>query len=586
MSEAEAAFVKAEDAQEAISVLDGADLRGEEDKDQVGYTGLKLKPKHSQPNARATMSNGTGKSPAMAPVINGGNRWNQEDEDILRLKPKDTALSKPKFVSRQPPAATEAQSSNKSTESRKAVAPLKSAVGTIKRSTLPPSKSKPAAVSTSRYAGFSQFVGTWSVRFEFEEPEEPGRWRSWDINYKIGHNGEMRVGKKGTPQLVPAGSPDDWVADANYEGKYFIKDLPKRGEWEYVWIEDGVMQVHHFSEEDVGESPLGSPNFCLAGEGTCKERNRSEAVDEDGVDASSSNKRAKIEIEEEEVYEDPADQDLPLQVPVHVPDLEGVWYRKFETEQGEHDGGKFTIYDNGEVKMGKKRRLQLVHAGSVDDVRQDPNYQFDGCFLLNKAMGKGTWEYVWLENGIIEMHHFGNSEIGESPLGSPNFWGAGTAFTEKASMRKEQNFEKAGSVSSFRRPLSESAYAMSSQPRSFARPLSESAYGRGREPTLRELLSGGKGSGKGGGTKGGKGGGKWLDDPIDDDDPWGEDSFGPDDRWGKKQQDSWDDDSWGQRRQQGSWERRQRGSWEDDEDKDSWGSWGSWDPPSKKQRMF
>merc|ERR1719420_961238 len=44
-------------------------------------------------------------------------------------------------------------------------------------------------------------------------------------------------------------------------------DLPEAGTWEYVWIEEGIMQVHHFSQKETGVSPFGSPNFSITGTG-------------------------------------------------------------------------------------------------------------------------------------------------------------------------------------------------------------------------------------------------------------------------------------------------------------------------------
>merc|ERR1712224_316556 len=121
-------------------------------------------------------------------------------------------------------------------------------------------------------------------------------------------------------------------------------------------------------------------------------------------------------------------------------------------------------------------------------------------------------EYIWLENGRIQIHNFGSSESGESPFGSPNFWGAGsgTPENEKTSEKKEV--------------------------RSFERSVGGNAERPGQ--TLRELLSGQS---------------QWnTQRGSSQRDSWGEGSWGQD-SWGDGSRgDSWRDGSWGERKQQDS----------------------------------
>ena len=122
--------------------------------------------------------------------------------------------------------------------------------------------------------------------------KQPGRWRSWDVIYKFSADGNVKLGKKGKAQLVPAGSPADDVADANYSGKYFLRNRLEAGTWEYVWIEQGIMHVDHFSEKDTGTSPFGSQNFSISGRGSRGKRTQGESAGEK-VSTEETSERAK-----------------------------------------------------------------------------------------------------------------------------------------------------------------------------------------------------------------------------------------------------------------------------------------------------
>lgn len=102
--------------------------------------------------------------------------------------------------------------------------------------------------------------------------------------------------------------------------------------------------------------------------------------------------------------------------------FEGVWN---VTYRGNTDGGTYAISALGDVTVGKKRTVRLVAVGAEDDKRKDQNYMLPGMFLLDGVHREDTWEYVWLKDGKMHIHHFSAYDALHSPLGSPHFWGIG-----------------------------------------------------------------------------------------------------------------------------------------------------------------
>jgi len=102
--------------------------------------------------------------------------------------------------------------------------------------------------------------------------------------------------------------------------------------------------------------------------------------------------------------------------------FEGVWN---VTYKGNTDGGTYAINATGDVTVGKKRTVRLLPVGSEDDKRKDSNYLLPGMFLLDGVHNADTWEFVWLKEGKMHIHHFSLHDTLHSPLGSPHFWGIG-----------------------------------------------------------------------------------------------------------------------------------------------------------------
>lgn len=411
LQEAEVIFAQVSDAQEAIETLNGADLRGEEEKDEPGYDGLQLCVK---PVSGPGMNKPLSASGANKPTL----MRSQEMTSKAMSQPSVPGMSKSALLRSQ---AAASKGTSKTNEFKPSGQPR---LGQMKGSAGGDWGTKNKPLPEYEDGTFAELEGLWNVSFLGEH--------QWDMKYNIESNGNVKVGKKGTAQIVPAGSPEDCRADDNYLGRYFIAGLKQEWTWEYAWVEDGVLHIHHFSDyhDPSSFSPFGSPNFVSPGEGYLKDSENPEPAKQDWADSAGLADSASSKRKTKPPPPEPEDPPAGL---VHVPDFEGTWFRMFQNAQGEAEvGGKCYISENGEVSMGSaKRKLQLVLVGSPEDERQDPNYLFDGCFLLNNAMGKDTWEYMWLENGTIQIHNFGSSETGESPFGSPNCWGVGEATTQK-----------------------------------------------------------------------------------------------------------------------------------------------------------
>ena len=110
-------------------------------------------------------------------------------------------------------------------------------------------------------------------------------------------------------------------------------------------------------------------------------------------------------------------------------DFTGTWHISY---CGVHhpDGRKYIIDKEWLVRISKKRRVLLVPAGSRDDVRQDPNYNYKGTYCLNDVHREGTWEYAWIEGRRLVLHHFSEADKKISPFGSPNFYGVGEGILD------------------------------------------------------------------------------------------------------------------------------------------------------------
>lgn len=93
----------------------------------------------------------------------------------------------------------------------------------------------------------------------------------------------------------------------------------------------------------------------------------------------------------------------------------------------------YKISASGAVVVGKKKKnktLQLVLAGSEDDLMGDSSYA--GTCYLQHAHRQGTWEYMWVKRGELHLHHFGHEFEGSSPCGSPCFFGVGVGTQARA----------------------------------------------------------------------------------------------------------------------------------------------------------
>jgi len=268
------------------------------------------------------------------------------------------------------------------------------------------------------HSDFAELEGVWSIGYEGGENE---------MTYTIGDAGEVRVGKKRWLQLVPAGSLTDGRQDPNYSGTFLLNDAHREDTWEYLWLEGGQLQIHHFTGDDTGVSPKGSPNFWGAGIGVLTQADVGQAINQNWQQPvkASKQKQAKASWQPQQPKQMVPKWNSPGWAAPDagtLADFEGVWNIIYE---GQHEGSPYTISATGEVAVSKKRRLQLVPAGSPHDMRQDPNYAAAGVFLLESAHREGTWEFLWLECGRLCIHHFTSDDQGVSPYGSPNYWGAG-----------------------------------------------------------------------------------------------------------------------------------------------------------------
>jgi len=273
--------------------------------------------------------------------------------------------------------------------------------------------------------------------------------------YTISATGEVTVGKKRNLQLLPAASDEATRQDRNYahDGIFLLDDAHREGTWEFIWFEDGRLMLHHFTDYDSRISPLGSPHFWGAGEGsnssspvktTAKPAPRPPSppfkrepspeveVSPPSVQHTTKNSYKRLRMGEGRTgaaarrpggfapdEREQADEDHGAINPVFfrlVPP-EGTFHISYWS-----GGGEMTYhFEDGHARVSKKRWVQLIEAGSPEDPIQDRNYI--GTFLLNSVHREGTWEYVWLEYGKLVVHHFTENDTGISPLGSPNFYG-------------------------------------------------------------------------------------------------------------------------------------------------------------------
>lgn len=262
----------------------------------------------------------------------------------------------------------------------------------------------------------SKLVGVWKVAYE------DGSGHA--MTYSVTEAGDVRIGKKRWSRLVEACSPQDFRQDTNYMGDFLLDNAHGEGTWEYVWVQNGEMHVHHFSEGDTGMSPRGSSQFWGSGVGTLAgEAPAIQPPPEASVPPPTGDLGGGLGA-------GGAKAQMPTSGPTPnigelQPDLaefEGVWTVTYDSGE---NGPQYTICATGEVTVGKKRKLQMVKAASPDASRSDLNYALDGIFLLDDAHREGTWEYLWMENGRLIIHHFTEYDDKISPLGSPNFWGSG-----------------------------------------------------------------------------------------------------------------------------------------------------------------
>uniref|UniRef100_A0A7S1LE00 Uncharacterized protein n=1 Tax=Alexandrium catenella TaxID=2925 RepID=A0A7S1LE00_ALECA len=251
-------------------------------------------------------------------------------------------------------------------------------------------------------------AGTWSLGYGDG---------SADLSYTITESGEVRVGKKRWLQLVPAGSFQDAKQDPNYTGTYFLNNAHREDTWEYIWLEGGVLQLHHFTTEDNGVSPYGSPNYWGCGTG--------QLADQVAGQGEMFNMQQQQQPPQQQWG---GKKQKGWHKASHwgaLAEFEGIWTVMYEGDPNMEAGMTYTITSSGEVTVGKKRHLQLVPAGSPADTRQDPNYAYEGIFLLDQCHREDTWEYMWIEFGRLCIHHFTEYDTGRGPFGSPHFWGMG-----------------------------------------------------------------------------------------------------------------------------------------------------------------
>jgi len=268
------------------------------------------------------------------------------------------------------------------------------------------------------FGAFAELAGVWYIGYQGSPA---------DLSYTIEETGEVRVGKKRWLKLVPAGSFEDTKQDPNYAGTYFLNSAHREDTWEYLWLQDGVLHVHHFSTEDTGVSPHGSTYFWGEGRGTRDQgQGQPEMLQQPLVQPLYQAPQAS--------WGKKKGRNKQAQSWMGLAAFEGTWTVMYE---GEMEGSQsYTIAANGEVQVGKKRHLRLVPAGSPGDTRQDPNYAFEGVFLLDQCHREDTWEYVWMEFGRLCMHHFSEFDKRISPFGSPHFWGCGMATPSWQAMQE------------------------------------------------------------------------------------------------------------------------------------------------------
>jgi len=232
------------------------------------------------------------------------------------------------------------------------------------------------------------------------------------------------VGKKRWLKLVPAGSISDVKQDPNYIGTFLLDEAHREGTWEYLWLEGGTLQIHHFTAEDTGTSPRGSPNYFGSGVGVPVGQEAPVQQNVQGQQDYWQPKKRKTSSGSQVSRASLPRSSAPewANPPQGMATLQGVWTIIYE---GGQEGMPYTISASGEVTVGKKRRLMLALAGSPSDTRGDPNYAYEGVYLLDNAHREDTWEYMWMEFGRLRIHHFTMYDTAISPFGSANYWGAG-----------------------------------------------------------------------------------------------------------------------------------------------------------------
>jgi len=272
-----------------------------------------------------------------------------------------------------------------------------------------------------------EVLGTWEVYY----PRNNGR-----MTYIIAEPGVVTIGGRFVQarqlSIVPACSENDDIQDWNYNnfGTYYVRDAHRVGTWEYCWVEDDELRVHHFSTESGAKvSPFGSRFFFGVGHGTWQ-----------GWKAA---KKPRVAPEvKQEAQAAPGDRIEASVVNCELSEFEGVWSMSYPRNNGKLT---YSISTSGVVKVHgmdqQEVTRQLVQAGSEEDVKQDPNYS--GAYFLDRAHRSGTWEYLWIANGDLHVHHFGN-EFGESdsPFGSSFFFGVGKG-TRKCAVAEMESMDDA-----------------------------------------------------------------------------------------------------------------------------------------------
>mmetsp|Transcript_15420 Transcript_15420/g.42465 ORF Transcript_15420/g.42465 Transcript_15420/m.42465 type:complete len:669 (-) Transcript_15420:119-2125(-) len=257
----------------------------------------------------------------------------------------------------------------------------------------------------------AKLEGVWSVYY----PRNKGL-----LTYSISESGEVTVNKRHL-QLVLACSYDDDTQDWNYcsPGTFYLRDAHRKGTWEYLWLEGGRLQAHHFGVEfRTSAGPFGSPYFFGTGEGT-------RVLEAGSTDVAAliqpcqPQKRQRLTITGRW---QPQDVDFSA--------FQGTWSVEYSRNRGDFH---YTISASGVVVVrgaGDTDPGQLVPAGSVADARKDPNYV--GTLFLNNAHRAGTWEYIWVEDEKLTIHHFGlEFTSAKSPRGSSYFFGTGWGTREE-----------------------------------------------------------------------------------------------------------------------------------------------------------